>query len=170
MTLTLRSWIWARVSLNRTLNLYLSSYQIWIKSIIWFGKYELLKCLQSKFVSLWLDLEVIGMDVGIAEENLWPVSIIKQNMKQIHCMVWKIWALENFNIYVTLTLRSGSWVCLNKTLDLYLSSYQIWSKSIIQLENMISKHTLNLKFLCVWPWPWGITNITLNLYLSSYQI
>ena len=41
MTLTLR--LWAGVLLNKTLELYLSSYQIWIKSIQWSGKYKLLK-------------------------------------------------------------------------------------------------------------------------------
>ena len=56
------------VLLNKTFDLYLSSNRIRSKSILWFGKYELLKTLTSKSVIL--------------------------------------------------SLRSGSGLCLNKTLDL----------------------------------------------------
>ena len=41
--MTLRSWAWVKVLLKETLDLYLSSYQIGTKSIMLFGKYELLK-------------------------------------------------------------------------------------------------------------------------------
>ena len=57
------------------------------------------------------------------------VSIIMSNRNKIHHMVWKIF-LKNFNIkllslYLDLEVIGMGRILLNKTLELYLSSFQI---------------------------------------------
>ena len=79
-----------------------------------------------------------------ADKNFRPISTIMPNMNEIHQRVFKIWGLINFNAK-TLTL-TFLWkfevrdldpkvtpvvgMVLIKTLDLYLSTFKIWMKSI----------------------------------------
>ena len=63
-----------------------------MKSIIWFGKYELFKTLSKKIQDNDLDLKVVGKGGDIVKLNLgtMPISIITPNVNHIHYIVWKI--------------------------------------------------------------------------------
>ena len=147
MTLTLRSWAWAWY---HWIELWTCSYhhtKKWTKTIIWFRKYELLKCLLSKFVSLWpwpwghrhghgycwiKTLTCIYHQTKYETNPLYDLENMS-SWKLWHLILWP-WPWGLGQGYDWIKLRTCNYHPL-------VTKYE--ANPLYGLENMSSKHTLN---------------------------